>query len=118
DYIKLLKSSDIAFSLMDTPHPTLVPLEMAAAGMQVVTTECENKTFEKLQGISSNIYAAPPTIAGIGEMLLRVSNFVTDYPARIKGSHINWCFDWQETFDGQFMDKINRFIEEERQYRD
>jgi hypothetical protein len=37
---------------MDTPHPSLVPLEMASAGMLVVTSTFENKTYDALRAIS------------------------------------------------------------------
>ena len=35
---------------MYTPHPSLVPIEMASAGMLTVTNSFENKTAEALAG--------------------------------------------------------------------
>ena len=42
-YAELLRDHDVGLALMYTPHPSLVPIEMAAAGMVVVTNRFENK---------------------------------------------------------------------------
>ena len=44
---------------MYTPHPSLVPIEMASAGMLTVTNTFENKTSEALRAISGNLLAGP-----------------------------------------------------------
>ena len=36
-YAELLREHDVGLALMYTPHPSLVPIEMAAAGMLTVT---------------------------------------------------------------------------------
>ena len=51
-YADMLRGHAVGLSLMMTPHPSLVPLEMAAAGMPVVTNTFENKTAEALAEIS------------------------------------------------------------------
>ena len=43
-YAELLRDHDVGLALMYTPHPSLVPIEMASAGMLVVTNSFENKT--------------------------------------------------------------------------
>ena len=45
---------------MYTPHPSLVPIEMASAGMLVVTNTFDNKTAEALAAISPNLIPAEP----------------------------------------------------------
>ena len=50
---------------MYTPHPSLVPIEMASAGMLTVTNTFENKTAEALAAISANLIAAEPTIEAV-----------------------------------------------------
>ena len=44
----LLRDHDVGLALMYTPHPSLVPIEMASAGMLTVTNTFENKTAEAL----------------------------------------------------------------------
>src|SRR5262249_23291072 len=64
-YRQLLADYDLGLSLMYTPHPSLVPLEMASAGMLTVTNTYANKTSERLLAISCNFIPAEPTIEGI-----------------------------------------------------
>ena len=64
EYKQRLLEYDLGLSLMYTPHPSLLPLEMAAAGMWMVSNECENKTQETFSQLSSNMLAAPATIEG------------------------------------------------------
>ena len=64
-YGELLRAHDVGLALMYTPHPSLVPLEMASAGMLTVTNTFENKDAEALRAISANLIAAEPTLDGI-----------------------------------------------------
>ena len=50
DYARLLRSFDVGLALMYTPHPSLVPIEMCAAGMSTVTNTFENKDAPALHG--------------------------------------------------------------------
>ena len=43
-YAGSLREHDVGLALMYTPHPSLVPIEMASAGMLTVTNSFENKT--------------------------------------------------------------------------
>ena len=43
-YGELLGRHDLGVALMDAPHPSLVPIEMASAGMLAVTTTFDTKT--------------------------------------------------------------------------
>ena len=52
DYAELLRAHDVGLALMYTPHPSLVPIEMASAGMLTVTNSFENKTAEAMAAIS------------------------------------------------------------------
>ncbi len=51
-YARLLRDHDVGLALMYTPHPSLVPLEMASAGLLTVTNTFENKTPATLAAIS------------------------------------------------------------------
>ena len=56
---------DAGLALMSTPHPSLVPLEMASAGMLTVTNSWETKTAAAMAALSPNLIAVPPGIDGI-----------------------------------------------------
>jgi O-antigen biosynthesis protein len=64
-YGALLGSSDVLLSLMHSPHTSYPPLEMAAAGGQVVTTTYGPKTAEALSAISPSIHGAAPDVASL-----------------------------------------------------
>ena len=63
EYIRIMPNYDVGLSLMLTPHPSLVPIEMASAGMWTVTNTLANKTAERLQAISTNLIGVQPTVA-------------------------------------------------------
>ena len=68
-YAQVLRDHDVGLALMYTPHPSLVPIEMASAGMLTVTNTFENKTSAALQAISGNLLAGPATVDGIADSL-------------------------------------------------
>lgn len=106
DYARLLASCDVGLSLMLTPHPSLVPIEMAAAGMATVTNTFENKTPEALQGISTNLIGAAPTAAGIVEGLREAAECAKDPAARIAGSEVAWSRSWAESLPDDLVDRL------------
>ena len=65
EYQMLLPRYDVGLALMLTPHPSLVPLEMAAAGLVTVTNTYANKTAETLRSLSSNVVPVAPNIEAI-----------------------------------------------------
>ncbi len=71
DYAAILAEHDVGLALMYTPHPSLVPIEMASAGLLTVTNTFENKTAEALAAISTNLIAAEPTVEGIAARAAR-----------------------------------------------
>ena len=47
-YGRILRGFDVGLALMYTPHPSLVPIEMASAGIVTVTNIYANKTAKAL----------------------------------------------------------------------
>jgi glycosyltransferase involved in cell wall biosynthesis len=111
DYQALLPDYDVGLSLMYTPHPSLVPLEMAAAGMFAVTNTCLNKSAARLAAISSNLVAAPPTVEGVAAALCEAARRAGDTDARIAGSRVNWASNWDAAFHDEFMRRIGGWLE-------
>jgi hypothetical protein len=106
DYARLLREHDVGLALMDTPHPSLVPIEMASAGMLTVTNTFENKTPEALAAISSNLIAVPPTVEAIAAALGHAAAAVEDTERRLRGSGVRWSRDWDESFDRELLDWV------------
>jgi glycosyltransferase involved in cell wall biosynthesis len=110
-YGDLLRGHAVGLSLMLTPHPSLVPLEMAAAGMPVVTNTFENKTREALQEISSNLIAVEPTIDAITDGIREAVAASTDHERRLRGAEVHWSRSWEDSFDAELVEQVRGFLE-------
>lgn len=110
DYVALLPGFDIGLSLMHTPHPSLVPLEMAAAGLITVTNTFENKTAGGLAGVSPNILPVPPTLEGVRRGLGEASRTVEEFERRVAGSRVNWPSTWREALGADVMARLHEFV--------
>ncbi|HKZ40158.1 MAG TPA: hypothetical protein VJ044_04300, partial [Candidatus Hodarchaeales archaeon] len=110
EYAELLPQFDLGLSLMLTPHPSLLPIEMAGAGMIVVTNTFANKTAERMKTISSNIIAGEPTVEGVRLGLIAALEKVHDFKGRLEGSRVRWSNDWSKSFNDEIMSKIECFI--------
>ena len=110
-YADLLRSHDVGLALMYTPHPSLVPIEMASAGMLTVTNSFENKTAARMAAISSNLITAEPSVEGIHAGLLEAIAGVDDFGRRRKGSDVQWSSAWEDSFDDEVVDRVSSFLE-------
>ncbi|WP_152536284.1 glycosyltransferase [Mesorhizobium loti] len=109
-YCERLPHHDVGLSLMLTPHPSLVPLEMASAGMWTVTNTFENKTAKSLRDISTNLIAVEPTLEGVVAGLKDAISRVDQYDLRLQGSHLDWPTDWNDAFSNATMKKMVDFL--------
>ena len=91
---------------MYTPHPSLVPIEMAAGGLITVTNSFENKTPTAMAAISENLRAVPPTIDGVVEGLRGAVAAAGDHAARIRGAEVAWSREWGTSFDEERLREI------------
>ena len=96
---------------MLTPHPSLVPLEMASAGMATVTNSFENKTPAELEAISPNLIVAEPSLDALADALSAAVERVEDLDARAQGSHVRWSRSWAESFDDELMERVEGLLE-------
>ncbi|MCC6763594.1 MAG: glycosyltransferase [Deltaproteobacteria bacterium] len=99
EYQALLPAYDVGLALMLTPHPSLVPLEMAAAGLVTVTNTWANKTAEALRVLSRNLVPVPPTLDGVRTGIVEAVRRSDDLAARVAGAEVAWSRDWRTSFD-------------------
>jgi hypothetical protein len=109
-YAQVLRDHDVGLSLMYTPHPSLVPIEMASAGMLTVTNTFETKTAERLTAISGNLIPAAPSIDGVVAGLAEAVGRVDDHAARIGGAAVDWSDDWEQSLDGRVVGSVVRLL--------
>jgi GT2 family glycosyltransferase len=110
DYARLLREHDVGLALMHTPHPSLVPIEMASAAMLTVTSTFENKTAGALAAISPNLLAAEPGIETLATALGEAAAGAGDVERRLRGADVRWSRDWDESFDDPLLDRIAAFL--------
>lgn len=110
EYKARLLEYDLGLALMYTPHPSLLPLEMAAAGMAVVTNSCQNKTREKMSEISTNLLSADPTIEGVAVEIARARVLVADPARRREGARVHWANDWDDALDERRMARLDAWL--------
>ncbi len=110
EYRERLPDFDLGLALMYTPHPSLLPIEMAAAGQVVVTNTCMNKTVAELENISSNFCVAEPTVPAIAAALEQAVNRVDDLAARESGAQVNWSQDWDQTFSPDLLNQVQQWF--------
>jgi glycosyltransferase involved in cell wall biosynthesis len=109
-YRKILKDYDVGLSLMCSPHPSLVPIEMAAAGMWTVTNTYANKSPTQLKKISSNFLPVAPTVHGVVQGLFAACSRVREYETRAHGARVNWATTWDQAFPPAFLDRAEEFL--------
>jgi hypothetical protein len=110
DYGAMLAEHDIGLALMYTPHPSLVPIEMAAAGLLTVTNTFENKTGAELAAISPNLIAAEPSVDAVAEALLDAVAGVEDVARRVRGSRVSWARHWETCFDDALVERVIAYL--------
>jgi hypothetical protein len=99
EYIESVASFDVCLTLMASPHPSLIPMDLAGSGAVVVTNTFATKTEAYLRSLSDNIIPADPTLEGLLAALERAKEASLDLPARYKAAaDMRYPRNWDETF--------------------
>ncbi|MFQ5851457.1 MAG: hypothetical protein ACE5JU_12810 [Candidatus Binatia bacterium] len=109
-YACLIRNSDIVLSLMLSPHTSYPPLEIAACGGFAVTNTFANKTREKLEEISPNIVAVPPTLEGVVGGLCDAAKRVQERGTKRVGV-ITLARNWEESL-AHVVPKVKEMFED------
>ncbi|MHB9052614.1 MAG: rhamnosyltransferase WsaF family glycosyltransferase [Thermoleophilia bacterium] len=75
EWAALARSSDVGISLMSSPHPSYIPLEMAASGMVVVSNNMFNKDLSRVNG---NFVTSAPGVEEIADCIRRALDKLED----------------------------------------
>lgn len=109
-YRKILKDYDVGLSLMCSPHPSLVPLEMCSAGMLTVTNTFANKTADRLREISENFVPVAGTVDAVAQGLIDAEASLGDFDRRVRGAKVRWATDWPQSFHPALMHRLEQFL--------
>jgi hypothetical protein len=110
-YGEVLPQHDLGLSLMLSPHPSLLPIEMASAGLIVVTNTYDLKDQAYFSEISANITAVAPDFRSLADALIEAARRVDDFDARIAGSKVRWPHSWKEAFPSSIIEQAISAVE-------
>lgn len=110
EYQNTIGRFDLGLSLMGSPHPSIVPFDLAASGAVVLTNSFETKTPEYFAGISANILCKEPTLAELVDGIEEAIKRCKDFDARLEASDINYPRDWNETWTQQHRDFLKKCV--------
>jgi hypothetical protein len=110
-YAETLTRGTVGLSLIDTPHPSLGPIEMASAGLAVVTSTFENKDAASLRAISPNLLPAEPTHDDLGAAVRAAVALRADPEARARGARIDWPTDWGSAWHDALVDRVSSWLD-------
>lgn len=114
EYVKVLPTYDLGLTLMLSPHPSMMPMDMAGAGLVTVTNTFATKTGERMAGISPNIIAVEPTLEGLTQGLAVAIRRVDGFEQRLAGAKLNWSTSWAETFSTEVMSRLKEYFGQPR----
>jgi hypothetical protein len=102
EYGMFLKTVDLAFCLMFTPHPSYPPLDVAASGGVVITNKFDNKLT--LENYSRNIICADLDIESMMQGFIQAIELAKNNEARLKnyaknGMEQNWENALKDVFE-------------------
>jgi len=106
DYAAALKGFDMGMSLMLAPHPSLLPYEMASAGLIVVTNTFDYRNDHFFGAISKNVHSAAPSIVALANQIAHSVAEVENFEARIEGSNVDWHCSWDQAFSDEFIENL------------
>ncbi|MCY7401910.1 MAG: hypothetical protein LH477_13350 [Nocardioides sp.] len=108
DYQSLVHTMDAALVLMDTPHPSYPPLDLAAAGVPVLTNTHGSK--QDLGDFSANILTAPSTVEGLLDGMQSLIALSDDRDQRARNVHADRIErDWDTSLAPTVDSLVERF---------
>jgi SAM-dependent methyltransferase len=109
-YAQLVRSAHVGMSLIDTPHPSYPPLDLAACGAVAVTNTFGDFKKELTQ-YSKNIITAPPTIAGLVAAIKEAILLSEDTSTRLANyRNAGLCRHWKDSLTTTIDDVLSWFV--------
>jgi hypothetical protein len=107
-YEELLRLFDVGLALMWAAHPSVLPFELARAGVVTVTNEYYGRSAERLAQFGHNIVACEASMRGIVNGLKLAVERSRDVESRIIGAGFRSPTSWDKVFNKAFIRKLAR----------
>lgn len=112
DYLDSISGYDIGLTLMASPHPSLLPFDLAGSGCVVVTNNCYNKDQNYFDEISANIISCEPDLNALIKGIEDAVKKVPDLNARYNNAlQMSFPRSWDETWSDDHLNWINDRLE-------
>lgn len=107
EYSATLPAFDVCLTLMASPHPSLIPMDLAGSGAVVVTNTFYTKTKEYLRDISKNIVPAEPSLPELVEAISRAIELSSDLETRYDNAkEMTYPRSWAHSLNETHLDFI------------
>ncbi len=107
----LLRQFDVGVALRYAPGLGALQVEMASAGMSVVTNTFGGKDPAALAAISENLLPCEARVESIATALAEAERRTGDAEGRVGGAEIDWPVTWDEALDDSTMASIEALAE-------
>jgi len=97
-YVEFMQTLDIGISMMDAPHPSVIPFEFATTGALVITNTYENRSAADLTAMSTNFIPCAPSLEGMESALAEALARVTDFEDRADNVYAPATASWSKVF--------------------
>lgn len=99
EYKKWITTADLGLSLMLSPHPSMVPIDLSLSGAIVVTNTYKNKDERILQNICENILAGKPEIDSLLQKIKQAVSLVDQHEKRYNNAkEAKYCNSYDNMF--------------------
>jgi len=98
EYQERMSDFDVCLTLMASPHPSIVPFDLAGSGALVITNTYQNKSSDYLQSFSPNIIACQPNRESLVNGIERAVAKADNLASRFEGSKMLYPKTWDETW--------------------
>ncbi|TRC79838.1 hypothetical protein FJV83_03375 [Mesorhizobium sp. WSM4307] len=110
-YIEEVSSFDICLTLMASPHPSMIPMDLAGSGSVVVTNTFKTKTEEYLKALSKNIIPAQPGLNEIVAALEVAKAKCLNLEDRYNfAKSMKYPRDWNQSLTPRHLSFFNRHL--------
>lgn len=111
EYIQSVASFDVCLTLMASPHPSLIPMDLAGSGAIVVTNTFATKNNQFLESICGNIIPSEPTFSALLTALKKAKDASYNLEERYRrAATMQYPRSWDQTFTQSHHEFVNTHL--------
>ncbi len=109
EYLDTVPQFDLAITFMASPHPSMLPFDLAGSGCVVVTNNFLNKTQAYFNEVSANILSSDVELEAVLETIARAAVQAENLDARYQNARaMRYPKSWQETWNPEIKSWLHQ----------